>query len=388
MDLQLSTEQEILRSTAERFLAANYNYLVVKKVAEGDLGWRAEMWAEFAKLGWLGLPFSIDDGGSGGGAADLGLLMEAFGRHLVAEPYLATVVLAGGLVAAIGSAAERQQWLPPIIDGQTRLAFAGEDRAEAMRARRLSAGFTLEGAKKVVLGAPMAETLLVSAQLDGGGTGVFILPSRSRGVTVRAYRTIDGGRAADVEFATVTLPPSALLGGNEDAQPLLDAVTHRAIAALSADAVAAIGVMVRATVEYAKTRVQFGQPLAKFQALQHRMVHMKVKEEEARASSLFATLSIDAGAEARARAVYGAKAKIGRAARFVHQNAIQLHGAIGTTAELSLGAYAKRLLAYEKLLVSTDECLRRYAAVIAKPGVAATGLLGGQTNEQEKRAWT
>lgn len=377
MDLQLSTEQEILRTTAERCLAEHYDYRVVKKAVDGEPGWRAEMWAEFARLGWLGLPFTVEDGGSGGEAADLALLMEAFGRHLVTEPYLATVVLAGGAIAAIASAAERREWLPAIADGRLRMAFAAEDRAEPARARRVSGGFTLEGAKKVVLGASMAETLLVSARLDSGGTGLFIVPPGSRGLTIRPYRTIDGGRAADLELASLALPSSALLGGNEDAQPLLDAVMHRAMAALSADAVGAIGAMVGATVEYAKTRVQFGQPLAKFQALQHRMVQMKVKEEEARASSLFATLSLDADPESRARAVYGAKAKLGRTARFVHQNAIQLHGAIGTTAELSLGAYAKRLMAYEKLFVPTDECLLRYAGLIARPGVAAAGLLAG-----------
>jgi len=377
VDLQLSTEQEILRSIAARFLAEHYDYRTVKNVVQGEPGWRAEMWLEFARLGWLGLPFAVEDGGSGGEAADLALLMEAFGRHLVTEPYLATVVLAGGAIAAIASAAERREWLPAIAEGRLRMAFAGEDRAEPTRARDVSGGFFLEGAKKIVLGAPMAKTLLVSARLDSGGTGLFVAPADSRGLTIRPYRTIDGGRAADLELASVALPSSALLGGNNNADALLDAVVQRAMVALSADAVGAIGAMVAATVEYAKTRVQFGQPLGKFQALQHRLVQMKVKEEEARASSLFATLTLDAEAEARTRAVYGAKAKIGRAARFVHQSAIQLHGAIGTTPELSLGAYAKRLMAYEKLFASTDECLARYAGLIARPGVVAAGLLAG-----------
>ncbi len=201
------------------------------------------------------------------------------------------------------------------------------------------------------------------------------MPKATPGLSMRPFRMVDGRRAADIELAGVELPASALLGGNENAAATIDGVIERAIAALSADAVGAITTMVQATIDYTKTRVQFGQPLAKFQALQHRMVRMKVSEEEARASALFATLALDGPADRRARAVAGAKAKIGRCARFVHQSAIQLHGAIGTTNELALGAYAKRLLAYEALFGATREHLRRYGALIATPDVAAEGLL-------------
>jgi len=217
--------------------------------------------------------------------------------------------------------------------------------------------------------------LLVSAQLGDDGLGIFVLPRETRGLTVRPYRMVNGSRAADVDLTDVTAPPTALLGGNEDAGDAIETVIQRGIAALSADAIGAIGAMVKATVDYAKTRVQFGQAIANFQALQHRMVRIKIKEEEARAAALFATLSLDGPAALRARAISGAKAKIGRCARFVHQDAIQLHGAIGTTDELALGGYAKRLIAYELLLGSTREHLRRYGAIIANPQVAATGLL-------------
>ena len=226
-----------------------------------------------------------------------------------------------------------------------------------------------------MLGGPIADTLLVSARLGDSRTGIFVLSRQTPGLTVRPYRMIDGARAADVDLTEVAVPASALLGGNEDAAGAIETVLHRAIAALSADAVGAISAMVKATVDYAKTRVQFGQPLASFQALQHRMVRIRIKEEEARAASLFATLSLDGAAQARARAISGAKAKIGRCARSVHQEAIQLHGAIGTTDELPLGGYAKRLIAYEILFGSTREHLRRYGAIIADPQVAAEGLL-------------
>jgi alkylation response protein AidB-like acyl-CoA dehydrogenase len=375
VDLRYATEHVILRDSIEKFLGERYDYRFVQKVAASETGWNREIWGEFAKLGWLGLPFAPEDGGNGGGAVELAILMEAFGKHLVIEPYLATVVLGGGLIAALGSTAERQAMLPAVMEGECHLAFAHEERDVPTQAQRTSGGYLLRGGKKVVLGGSSADTLLVSARLGDDRFGIFVLPRGTRGLTVRPYRMVDGSRAADVDLTDASVPSAALLGSNEDAGDAVETVIHRAIAALSADAVGAIGAMVKATVDYAKTRVQFGQAIANFQALQHRMVRIKIKEEEARAAALFATLSLDGPAAIRARAVSGAKAKIGRCARFVHQDAIQLHGAIGTTDELALGGYAKRLLAYELLFGSTREHLRRYGAIIANPQVAATGLL-------------
>jgi hypothetical protein len=261
------------------------------------------------------------------------------------------------------------------MEGHSILAFAHDERAAPTQARRTREGFVLQGAKQSVLGGAMADTLLLSARLDGDKVGVFVAARQTRGLTLRPYRMFDGSRAADLELTDAALPSSALLGGNDDAGSAVEAVLQRAIAALSADAVGAIAAMVKATVDYAKTRVQFGQPIANFQALQHRMVRMKIKEEEARAAALFATLSLDGAPHMRARAIHGAKAKVGRCARAVHQEAIQLHGAIGTTGELALGGYAKRLLAYELLFGATREHLARYGAIIADPQAAAAGLL-------------
>jgi len=378
MDLRYETEHVILRDSAESFLAERYDYRTVQKIAASEAGWNQEIWAEFATLGWLGLPFALEDGGSGGGAVELAILMEAFGKHLVIEPYLATVVLGGGLIAGLGSQAERRTLLPAVIEGNCRLAFAHEDGGAPTQAQRRTDGYALQGAKKLVLGGAMADTLLVSASLSDGKQdkiAIFVVPKGTRGLTLRSYRMVDGNRAANVDLTDVMVPRSAHLGSNEDAASAVETVLHRAIAALSADAVGAIAAMVAATVEYAKTRVQFGQPIANFQALAHRLVDIKVKEEEARAAGLFATLSLDGPPDIRARAVSGAKAKIGRCARVVHQEAMQLHGAIGTTDELALGGYAKRLIAYEILFGSTREHLRRYGAIIADPQVAAKGLL-------------
>ena len=375
VDLGYDTEQVILRSSAEKFLTERYDYAAFRRSSESDAGFDRELWSEFARLGWIGLPFAPDDGGSGGGAVELAILMEAFGRHLVIEPYLATVVLGGGLLARLGSPAQRAAILPAVIEGRHFLAFANDDAGAPARAQRRGTGYVLHGAKRMVLGGPMADTLLVSAQLAADRLGVFVVPKDTEGITVRSARLVDGRRAADVTLAEVAMPQSTLLGGNEDAGMIVEAVIQQAIAASSADAVGAIAAMVKATVDYTKTRVQFGQPLAGFQALQHRMVRMRIAEEEARASSLLATLSLEGPPEARVRAVSGAKAKIGRCARHVHQEAIQLHGAIGTTSELSLGAYAKRLIAYEILLGSTRAHLRRYALTIGDPEIAARGLV-------------
>jgi hypothetical protein len=222
----------------------------------------------------------------------------------------------------------------------------------------------------------MADKLLVPARLGkGGGTGIFVVERQAPGLTLRPYRTTDGGYAAGVEFIGVSIAEDALLGGNDDAQPAIDQALDRAAAALSADAVGAIAKLVEDTIAYTKTREQFGRPLSKFQVIQHRLVDMKVALEEARAITLFATLSADAGAEERMRAVSGAKSKVGRCARFVSQNAIQLHGAIGTTRELAVGNYVKRLMAYEIRFGDTAHHRNRYAALIADAGVAGAGLL-------------
>ncbi|OFZ99973.1 MAG: hypothetical protein A3H35_13005 [Betaproteobacteria bacterium RIFCSPLOWO2_02_FULL_62_17] len=375
MNLQYTTEQNLLRESAGKFLAAHYDYSTFQKISGGESGWSAAIWAEFARLGWLGLPFAEDQGGFGGGAIEVAILMEAFGRSLVIEPYLATVILGGGLVSALGSQNQRESLLLPLIEGSLQLAFAHDDGTAPVMAKRSGSNYVLSGAKKAVLGAPGADQVLVSAALGKDTAGVFVLPKSTPGLAIRAYPMVHGARAADLDFGDIVVPASALLGANEDAASAIARVIDSAIAALSADAVGAMNAMVATTVEYTKTRVQFGQPIARFQALQHRMVDMKVREEEARASCLFATLSLAGPVAQRARAVSGAKAKIGRCARSVHQAAIQLHGAIGTTNELSLGAYAKRLLAYETLFGTTREHLRRYAAIIADPAIAAPGLL-------------
>lgn len=379
MRLQTDTEQTILCDAVERFLAERYGYRRVREIVDRESGWDADAWRSFAELGWLGMPFSVEDGGSGAGAVETAILMEAFGKNLVPQPYLATIVLCGGLIAALAEGAERRERLAPVIAGEGLLAFADDDGPRATAAERSSTGYMLSGSKRLVLAAPNAGTIFVSASLRHGKLGVFVVPVQTPGLTIHPCKLVDGSRAADIEFGDVSLPGTALLGNNTDAGAAIEAVREQAVVALCADAVGAIAALVAATTEYAKTRAQFGQPIGKFQALQHRLVQLKIREEEARASCLFATLSLGSTTIERRRAISGAKAKIGHCARFVYQNAIQLHGAIGTTEELSIGAYAKRLMAFETLFGSTRAHLRRYAGFIAQPGLAAKGLLGSQS---------
>lgn len=374
MNLQHEPSHTILRETAERFLTDRYGYSTFRTISERGGGFSAEMWAEFAKLGWLALPFSEDDGGIGGGAVDVAILMEAFGKALVIEPYIASVILGGGLVAALGSKEQRVEFLPAVAEGKLKLAFAYDENASVMATERGN-GFALAGSVRAVAAAPIADVLLVPATMPAGGAGVFALPRNAKGLTIRGYRTVDGGQAAEVVLADTVGAAPALLGGNDKAHDIIAAVLDRAIAAACADAVGAIASMVTMTVEHAKTRQQFGQPIAKFQVLAHRMVDMKVREEEARASCLLATLSLDGSTQGRRRAVSGAKAKIGRNGRFVAQSAIQTHGAIGTTQELALGAYAKRLMAFEAQFGTTRDHLRRYGALISNPAMAGGSLL-------------
>ncbi len=374
MDLEYEPSQLILRDSAERFLRERYDYRAHQRIAGSEAGWSAEIWAEFADLGWLGLPFAEEDGGSGAGSVEVAVLMEAFGRALVVEPYLPSVVMAGGLVVDVGTRAQRAAVLPALIEGRLRLAVAAGEGARVIATRR-GDGYVLSGEAASVLGAAMAGTILVAAQLPSGSAGVFIVPAGTAGLVVRPFRAADGMRVADLTLSDVKVAKGDLLGDAEDAGTALERMLDRAIAAVSADAVGAMAALVAATVDYGKTRVQFGQPIARFQVVQHRLVQMRIREEEARASCRLATLSLGGDAAHRRRAVSGAKAKIGRCGRSVAQEAIQLHGAIGTTGELSVGAYAKRILAYEARFGSTRAHLRRYAEAMSDPALAGAGLL-------------
>ena len=374
MDFNFTEEQQLIQESVERFIQDEYDFDTRRKLAASDDGFSRDNWATFAELGWLGVRFPEEAGGFGGGPVETMIVMEAFGKGLVTEPYLPTVVLAGGLVARHGSDAQKADILPRIIDGSLMMALAfAEPRSRfnladvATTAAADGDGFALSGHKAVVFGAAAAGKLIVSARTggdarDGDGVTLFAVDTDADGLTRRDYRTVDGLRASEVLLDGVKVGADAVIGPVGGGLPLLEEAIDHGTVAVCAEAVGAMKVLHDATHEYLKTRQQFGQPIGRFQVLQHRMVDMFIHYEEAKSMALMATLKIGEPAEARARAVSAAKVQIGRSARFVGQESVQLHGGMGMTDELNVGSYFKRLTMIETLFGNTDYHLNKFAA--------------------------
>ncbi len=375
MDFDLSDEQRLLKDSVERLLAERYAFDARKKYGATPEGFSREMWAQYAELGILGLPFAEEHGGFGGGPVETMIVMEAFGGVLALDPYLATVILGGGLVQSAGSDALKGEVLPRIADGSLRLAFAHAERQArydladvVTTAKKDGAAWVLDGEKSLVLHGDTADKLIVSARAGGsrrehGGIGLFLVDGNAPGVSRRGYPTQDGQRAAEVTLQNVRVEPHHVLGESEAGFPKIQGVVDSAIAALCAEAVGAMAAMHAQTVEYLKTRKQFGVTIGSFQALQHRAVDMFVAVEQSRSMTMFATMMAQEGdAEERARAMSAAKVQIGRAAKFVGQNAVQLHGGVGMTMELKLGHYFKRVTMIDVMFGDADHHLTKLAA--------------------------
>ena len=375
MDFSYSEEQELLRNSIARFLADNYTFETFRKVSRGEPGWRHGIWKQFAELGLLGASIPEAYGGLGGGAVETMIAMEAFGRALVIEPYVPTVVIAGGLLRAGGSEVQKQAWLPRIASGDTLFAFAfAEPQGRynladlATTAKKRGSAYVLNGQKAVVIGASFADALIVTARSAGErreakGVSVFLVDARAAGLSRRDYPTMDGLRASDVTFENVEVPAENVIGGSDDALPLIEQTTDEAIAAHCAEALGAMRVMQESTVEYSKTRKQFGVPIGKFQVLQHRMVDMFMAVEQSASMTLMVTLKLGERAESRKKAASAAKVQIGKAGRLVGQSAVQIHGGIGMTDELALGHYFKRVTMIDTLYGNLDHHLARYASL-------------------------
>jgi alkylation response protein AidB-like acyl-CoA dehydrogenase len=370
MDLTLSDEQRLLRESADRFVSETYTAEHRRRSANEPLGFSTTIWKRFADLGWLALPIPEAYGGLGGGAIETGILMEAFGRGLVAEPYLSTVVIGASLIAECGTEAQKQALLPKIADGSLYLAFAHSERQARFdladvrtTAKKTSDGWRLDGQKTAVLDGGAANQIIVSARLDDGRIRLFLVPQGARGVTVRDYPRLGGGRACNLALSGVELPADALLGDGSDVLPAIEAVVDRAMAALGSEAVGIMQTLLDQTLEYTKIRKQFGRPLSANQVIRHRLADMAMQCDEARSMALRAALMADAEPVARGRAASGAKAKIGKCARFVAEQSVQLHGAMGVTEELDIGAYFKRLLAFDTLFGGSAHHYRRHAAL-------------------------
>ena len=367
MDFSFSEEQILLRNSLSRYLADRYSYEAWRKFTHTPEGRDPAHWRQFAEMGLFAAPLPEAYGGLGGGAVESMVVMEAFGRALVVEPFVPTVVIGGGLLARTGGALA-EELLPKIAGGETVMAFAFAEAQGRYNladltttAKKHGETYLLNGQKSVVLCAPWADRLIVTARTGGSrreaqGVSVFLVDKRLKGVATRDYATMSGLRASEIGFEDA---PARLIGEEGAALPLLEAELDRAIAAHLAEANGAIAVLMAATTEYAKTRKQFGQPIGKFQVLQHRMVDMYIALEQAQSASLMANLKLDDSDGPRA--VSAAKAAVGKYARMVGEGAIQIHGGIGMTDELNVGHYFKRLVLLETLYGSPDHHLRRMA---------------------------
>jgi pimeloyl-CoA dehydrogenase small subunit len=372
MDFDLSEEQRLLKESVEGLLGNSYDFDQRKKYMTEKGGWSKGVWSKLAEQGLLGLPFSEDDGGFGAGAVEIMIVMEAMGRALVLEPYLATVVIAGGFLRHGGSAEQKAANIPGIIDGSKTFAFAQLEKNSrydlqdvATSAKKKGDGWVIDGEKFVVLNGENADTLIVTARTNGGqrdasGIGVFLVPGNAKGVAKKTYPTQDGLHAADISFTGVEVGAEAAIGDPENGLPLIERVVDEARTAICAEAVGIMDESLKTTIEYLKTRKQFGVPIGSFQTLQHRAADMFVALEQARSMALFATMANDFdNAKERATAVAAAKVQIGKSAKFVGQQSIQLHGGIGMTMEAKIGHYFKRLTMIENNFGDTDYHLRR-----------------------------
>ena len=375
MDFSFTEEQTLLRDTVAAWLADTYDFEKRRAAIASPAGWRPELWKALAQdLGVLGATFHEDQGGLGGGATEVMVVQEELGKALVVEPYLGTVVIGGGFLKRAGTPAAADL-IGKIIDGEARFAFAwAEPQARyclhdlAVTARKDGAGWVLNGAKAVVVGAPFATHLVVTARTGGdrrdlGGVSVFVVAKDAKGIVTRDYPTVDGGRASEVIFENVAVGPEALIGPEGEALPMVEAVVDEAVAATCAEACGVLRKLHEGTLDYTKQRKQFGAPIASFQVLQHRMVDMFINVEQAVSMTYMAHIKLDEPAAERAKAVSAAKVQIGRACKFVGQNAIQLHGGMGMTDEMAIGHYFKRATLIEGVFGSTDHHLARYEAL-------------------------
>jgi alkylation response protein AidB-like acyl-CoA dehydrogenase len=379
MNFQLNEDQRMLAESVGRYLSEQYDFESRKKILHSEAGASPAVWKQLAEMGLMSIPFCEAVGGFGGGAIDMMSAMQSIGQALVVEPVLATV-LAGRLIDRAGSASQKSEILPSVIDGTRRLAFAHTEDGSRYRLEQVSAtakkttdGWVLDGLKRVVIGAPLADLLVVSARTSGkagdaAGVSLFVVAADAKGVSQTAYRTMDNQRAADVRLAGVQVRADALLGAEGAALPVIEEAVDFATALLCAEAVGAMQFANDTTLEYLKTRKQFGVAIGSFQVLQHRMVEMFVTVEQARSMTYLACSKVDGGAAdatERARVVSAAKIKIADACRQISQEAIQLHGGMGMTEEMKVSHTFRRLTLIGQQLGDADHHLERFAALDA-----------------------
>lgn len=371
MDFSLSEEQTLLKDSIGKYVANDYDFRDRQTTAQTELGYSSAHWAQLADLGWLSIPFSDDIGGYGGQIEDTAILCEEFGKGLVLEPFLPTVLLAGKLLEAMG----RNDLVQSIIEGTAHCALAALERHSRQNfseiqttARRQNDGFVLHGEKTLVLRGGSADTLVVSARSSGergneDGISLFVVDSNVSGITKSTIPTMDGGRVANIAFDNVTVTNDALMGELGKGWPVLSNVIQQARIATCAEAVGIMDTLSTKTVEYTKTRTQFGTPIGGFQALQHRMVDMLMAAEQSRSILYRAICEYQQGDPSATATIAAMKALVGKNGRYVGEEAIQLHGGMGMTDELDIGHYVKRLMVLNHLFGDADNCVQEFSDI-------------------------
>ena len=375
MNFELSEEQKMIQQSVERFVQENYDLTNRVKISSEDPGYSQEYWTAMAELGWLGLAFSEEEGGFGGNQIDTLVLMEQFGKGLVLEPFLANIVLGGGAIKRGGSPAIKESILPNLIEGnlQVTLAYAEEQSRfdiedVATAAREDGSHFIINGKKSMVLNAESADKIVVvtrtsGSQVDEDGISLFLVDASSKGVERENFPTVDGLRASEITFTDVEVPSGNLIGEKDKGFSILQAVVNDAILALSAEAVGAMEVLYKDTVEYTQQREQFDHPLSDFQVLQHRMVDMFMEYEQCKSLLLRATMETVQDPILAQRTVHALKHLIGKSGIFVGESAVQLHGGMGVTEELRIGHFFKRLLVIDSQFGNSDFHLDKFTSL-------------------------
>ena len=375
MDFTFNEEQSLIQDQVDQFVQKEYDWETRQALSNSDLGFGEDNWKKFADLGWLGICVSEDSGGFGGSSIESMLIMEAFGKGLVVEPFLETVIMSGGLIDDHGSDEQKSSVLEPAISGEMHLALAYAEPQSRFNlsdvvteAKSDGDSFILNGYKSVVMNGPSADKIIISArtsgaQLDESGISLFIVDANSDGLNKTNYKTVDGRRASDLTLENVSVSKSSLIGDQDKGFAILDSAIDKAILAISAEAVGAMEVLYKTTDEYTKTREQFGTAIGKFQVLQHRMVDMFMEYEQCKSLLYMATMKHEEGAEDAKKAISGLKYQVGKAGKFIGQQAVQLHGGMGVTDELNVGHYFKRLTTVGTIFGNTDYHLKKYTSL-------------------------
>ena len=373
MDFSFNEEQTLIQRQVAQFIQRDYEWEKRQALAKSELGFSSENWKIFADLGWLGISLSEESGGFGGSALETMIIMEEFGKGLVVEPFLETIVLCAGLIDSCGNKDQKSEILKKVISGEMHLALGFVEPQSRFNladvtteAKKKGDGFVLNGFKSVVMNGPSADNIIISARISGKqseeeGISLFVVDPKLEGVSLRNYPTVDGRRASEITLENVDVTSSCLLAEEGKGFKELEKAIDSATLAICAEAIGAMEVLYKTTVEYTKIRKQFGQAIGKFQVLQHRMVDMFMEYEQSKSLLYMATIKQAEKAEDSKKAISGLKYQVGKAAKFIGQQAVQLHGGMGVTDELNVGHFFKRLTTIITIFGNTDYHLKRYS---------------------------